>query len=365
MGGGQLGRLLVPAAHELGYRLAVMDPDPTCPAGQVADFKVAADLHERTVVRQFARAVQVLTCETEAFPVRVLAEAEGITTVAPRASVLRTTSDRLEQRALLSRLRIPVPAFRAIHNAADLAGAPDIFPARLKTANQGFDGRGQAEVRSRAEARNAWERFGRVPCILERQIELSGEFSIIIARSRDGDVRAFEPIRNVHRNGILHYSICPAGIDDGQAEIATIVAISLAEVLDVVGLLCVEFFINAAGRVLVNEFAARPHNSGHLTIEAAETSQFGQLVRGVSGQQLGSTRLHSPAAMVNLLDVALEGPPVEELAPGVFLHRYGKAPRPNRKVGHITALGSTPTAALRLALDHAEAVARSPVALGA
>jgi 5-(carboxyamino)imidazole ribonucleotide synthase len=365
LGGGQLGRFLVQAGHELGFRLAVLDPSPDCPAGKLADFKVTAGLDERAVVRQFARAVPVLTYETEALSAATMQEAEVQTTVAPGASVFRVTSDRLEQRTLLSRLRIPTPAFRALRDAEDLSPAHDLFPARLKVARNGFDGRGQLPLRSRSELRGGWEQVGRVPAILERNIELTGEFSIIVARSRHGDMRTYEPIRNVHRDGILRYSLWPAGLDEAQEAIANVVAVSIAEALDVVGLLCVEFFINSSGRVLVNEFASRPHNSGHLTIEAAETSQFSQHIRAVTGMPLASPRMTSPAAMVNLLGIHLPGPPVEEIAPGVFLHRYGKLPRPNRKVGHITALAETSAAALVLALEHAEHIMQSTPAVPA
>jgi 5-(carboxyamino)imidazole ribonucleotide synthase len=348
--------MVVQAGHELGYRVAVLDPSPDCAAGQLADFKVTAGVNDRSVVRQFARAVPVLTFETETVLPSTLRDVEPLTGVIPGAPVLAVTSDRLEQRALLSRLRIPAPGFRALRNGDDLAAMPDLFPARLKAARNGYDGRGQAKVRSRADLSPEWNGMGRVPAIVERELDLVGEFSIIVVRSREGAIRTYEPIRNVHRDGILRYSLYPAGLTDAQEEVATMAAISLAEVLDVVGLLCVEFFINSAGRVVVNEFAARPHNSGHLTIEAASASQFSQLVRVAAGLPPGSTQLTGPAAMVNLIGVDLHGPPIEELEPGVFLHRYGKQARPNRKVGHITALAESPAAALGLALEHAESM---------
>lgn len=365
LGGGQLGRMLVQAGHQLGYRVAVLDPDRHCPAGQLADFTVTAGLGEKAVVRQFARAVPALTYESETVAPCMLREAENLTSVAPGSEVLRVTSDRLEQRAFLARLRVPTPAFRPLRDSGDIASAVDIFPALLKTARHGFDGRGQRWLSSAAQLRRSWRELGNVPAVLERRIELSGEFSVIVARSQDGETRTFEPIRNVHRDGILQYSVCPAGLEPAQLEVANLIAVALAEVLGLVGLLCVEFFLNSAGRVLVNEFAARPHNSGHLTIEAASTSQFSQHIRALAGLPLGGTSLVSPAAMVNLIGVDLQGPPTEELAPGVFLHRYGKSARPNRKVGHITALSDSPAAALRRALEYAEPYIESVPAIPA
>lgn len=353
LGGGQLGRMFVIAAHRLGYRVAVLSLSPGSPAGQLADAEICGDLNDPASVVAFARSVSALTFENEHFDPAVLAAASEATVVRPQAAVLRYTQDRLEQRNLLNELGSAVAPFAAIRRPADLAPAASagIFPAFLKTARNGYDGRGQVEVTSIRAAFEAWERFGRVPAILEKRIELQAEFSVIVARTASGETALYEPIRNVHLEGVLDTSTCPAGLLPQTARLGQETAARIAQAVELEGVLCVEFFLDEFDRVLVNEIAARPHNSGHLTIEACEASQFEQQVRVLTGGPLGNTRLIAPAAMVNLLGAAPPGcTPVEEVASSVYLHRYGKESRYLRKVGHITALGSANGSALLRAL---------------
>ncbi len=353
LGGGQLGRMFVIAAQRLGYRVAVLAASPGSPAGQLADLETCGNLDSVATVLAFAESVSGLTFENEHFHPATLRAAAGVTVVRPQAAVLRRTGDRLEQRAFLAEVGADVAPFAAIREPADLVRAASlgIFPAYLKTARNGYDGRGQVEVGCFREAVEAWQRFGRAPAILEKRIELQAEFSVIVARSGPGETAVYDPIRNVHRDGILDASTCPAGLSAEAERTGRESALRIAERLDLEGVLCVEFFLDECDRVLVNEIAARPHNSGHLTIEASETSQFEQQVRVLAGLPLGSARLVSAAAMVNIFQSVPSGSrPVEEVTPGVFLHRYGKEPRAGRKVGHITALRRANGSALGRAL---------------
>lgn len=352
LGGGQLGRMFVMAAHRLGYRVAVLADSENSPAGQLADREVVADLGDAEAVAGFAKSVAAVTFETEALTPAVLAAAAEVGCVSPAAHVLEITGDRLRQRRFLDALGIPVSPHAIITDGPDVdrVAALPLFPAFVKRAREGYDGRGQLELCSPDGLRQAWEELGGPPALVEKAVDVAVEFSVIVVRNRSGQVAVYEPIRNKHRLGVLRSSSCPAALPVTVESHARAIATQIAEKLALEGVLCVEFFLDAAGAVLVNELAARPHNSGHLTIQAFESSQFEQQVRVLAGLPLGGTRLVHPAAMVNLFGGVPGAEAAEELGSGAVLYRYGKSPRPGRKAGHITAVAETAEAALSTAL---------------
>lgn len=349
LGSGQLGRMTALAARSMGYRVATFSPDQDTPTGHVSDVEIRGSYDDVDAIRAFASNVHVVTFEFENVSAAAAAACEEAAIVRPAGRVLFTTQNRLREKTWLRRAGIPVTPFIEVTSAESFAAAR--YPAVLKTAGFGYDGKGQAKAASAAEAEQAWRSGGCQPSILEEFIPFVREVSVVAARGADGSFAHFGVIENSHRNHILDVSTAPAA---GAAEAAEI-ARAVLEQLDVVGLLCVEFFETADGRLMVNELAPRPHNSGHLTIEACATSQFEQHVRAVCGLPLGETTYLRPAAMANLLGD--EWPTVHGRAgepdwaaamadPRVKLHLYGKAePRPGRKMGHLTALAETPQAA--------------------
>ena len=364
LGSGQLGRMLGLACRRMGYRLHVFSPERDTPAGQVADREVAAPYQDLDAVRAFARAVDVVTFEFENVPAATAAAAAGHAPVHPDGRVLHIAQNRLREKTALAGHGFPVTPFRAVASASEVrAVAEEVgLPAILKSAGFGYDGKGQAAVNGAGEAAAAWAAVtgysgeaGTGPsAILERRVDFTHELSVIAARAASGGAAVtYPPCENRHDGGILDLSSCPAEVPPAVAERARTLACDLMEALDVVGVLCVELFLTTNGDLLVNEIAPRPHNSGHLTIEAAATSQFEQQLRAVCGLPLGATCLHRPAAMVNLLgDLWSAGPPSWERVAaieGVSLHLYGKAQtRPGRKMGHLTALALTPRRARAL-----------------
>jgi 5-(carboxyamino)imidazole ribonucleotide synthase len=348
-GSGQLGRMLALAARELGYRIHTFAPDEDSPTGQVADREVNAPYADLDAVRDFVRRVDVVTFEFEnvAASVAEVAEAEGVP-VRPGGWVLHTTQQRLREKEFLARNGLPVTPFAPILAADALTRALARLgtPCILKTAAFGYDGKGQVRIDDPAQAATAWDAIGRQPAILEAVVDFDRELSVVAARGLNGAFAHWGVIENTHRNHILDTSVAPAPVRARVAAEAVELAQAILEQLDVVGVLCVELFLDRRGQLLVNELAPRPHNSGHLTIDAAVTSQFEQQVRAVCGLPLGATDLHRPAAMANLLgDLWQEGEPDWPAAlavPGVKLHLYGKhAARAGRKMGHLTALGAT------------------------
>ncbi len=345
-GSGQLGRMLALVACRMGYHIHTYSPEKNSPTGQVADVEICAPYDDLVAVRNFVRGVDVVTFEFEnvAAAVAQIAEEEGVP-VRPGGWVLHTTQNRLREKTFLAEAGLPVAGFAAVHNLEELyAGLARIgYPAVLKTAAFGYDGKGQAKITEVDEVDAAWQAIGQQPAVLESFINFVREVSVVAARGVDGSFAHYGVIENIHRNHILDLSVAPARVSPEVVCDAVEIARTVLEKLDVVGVLCVELFVTGNDQLLVNELAPRPHNSGHLTIEAAVTSQFEQQLRAVCGLPLGSTELLRPAAMVNLLgDLWTAQEPNWRAAcalPDVKLHLYGKhAARPGRKMGHLTVL---------------------------
>ncbi|MEZ4720187.1 MAG: 5-(carboxyamino)imidazole ribonucleotide synthase [Caldilineaceae bacterium] len=359
-GSGQLGRMLALAAKSMGYRIHTFSPERDSPTGQVADREVAAAYDDMDALREFVRGVDVVTFEFENVPAHVAEIAmEAGVPVRPGGHVLHTAQNRLREKSFFAATGLPVTPFAAVHARADLTAAVAQLgaPAVLKTAAFGYDGKGQVKLDrgDAAELDAAWAAIGAQPAILEAFVPFTHEVSVVAARGVDGSFANYGVIENIHVNHILDLSIVPARVPLAVAAKAAGLAQDLMDALDVVGVLCVEYFVTAAGDVLINEIAPRPHNSGHLTINAAITSQFEQQARAVCGLPLGCTDYLRPAVMANLLgDLWQEGEPDWAAAlalPGVKLHLYGKhAPRPGRKMGHLTALADSVDEALDLAV---------------
>lgn len=347
LGSGQLGRMFTMAAKQMGYRVHVFSSSADSPAGQVADVEVVGDFRDADAVERFAQQVDVVTLEFENVPVETLEVAARHVPVRPGSQVLHTTQHRLREKTFLQDNGIPVARFTAIGSLDDLqAASQSLLPGVLKTATMGYDGKGQVVITDAAEVPSAWDSLQTDQAILEELVDLESEFSVVAARNPAGDFAAFSTICNQHRNHILDVSFSPSGLNEERESEAREIAASIFERLDVVGVLCVEFFLLTDGRMLVNELAPRPHNSGHLTIDAHATDQFEQQVRAVCGLGLGATTQLKPAAMVNLLGECWSGGQPNWAA--VFeqtetrLHLYGKeVPKPDRKMGHITSLGTT------------------------
>jgi 5-(carboxyamino)imidazole ribonucleotide synthase len=307
--------------------------------------------------------VDVVTFEFENVPAAAAAAAEAEAIVRPSGRALDIAQHRIREKTFLAAHGIPVTPFAAVTSESDLHGALASVgcPAVLKTAAFGYDGKGQVRVATADAAAAAWDALGRAEAILEAFVDLDREISVIGARGVDGDWRCFQPVENAHRNHILDVSVAPAGVPEAVATLAQEVTHGVLEALEYVGLLCVEFFVTRDGRLLVNELAPRPHNSGHLTFDACRTSQFEQQLRAICALPLGSTAQIQPAAMANLLgDLWEHGEPRWEAAlriPEAKLHLYGKnSPRPGRKMGHITALAATGATARAIVLQARDAL---------
>jgi 5-(carboxyamino)imidazole ribonucleotide synthase len=351
LGSGQLGRMFAIAARRMGYRVHTFSPDRDSPTGQIADVEIDAPYEDLDRVREFASAVDVVTFEFENVPAATAEAAAQYALVRPAGTVLHTVQHRLREKTFLRDHGFPVTRFEAIRTAADLAvNLRDIGPAILKTAGFGYDGKGQYPVRTLTELEAAWNSMGREEAVLEARVDFEAELSVIGVRGEGGNCMFYAPSWNQHVSGILDVSSVPGPFDDRVTREALAITRGLLEALDVTGVLCVEFFLARDGRLLVNELAPRPHNSGHLTIDACITSQFEQQLRSVCGLPLGSTYMMRPAAMANLLgDVWGSAEPdwvAACAAPEVKLHLYGKlAPRAGRKMGHLTATAETAEAA--------------------
>ncbi|MDJ0974125.1 MAG: 5-(carboxyamino)imidazole ribonucleotide synthase [Planctomycetota bacterium] len=349
LGGGQLGRMFSLAARNLGYHVNVFAPEDDTPAGQIAYREVRAPYGDLDAVQRFAEGVEVVTFEFENVPTETVEVAERFAPVRPAGALLHMTQNRVREKTGLLRHGLPVSPFAVIRSPADLesAAAQIGFPAVLKTAAWGYDGKGQRRVDDAAALRAAYMRLGGARAVLERFVPFVGELSVVGARGLDGAVALYEPVWNEHRDHILDITLCPAPIADAVRSDALELARTVLEAFDVVGVLCVELFLLEDGSLIVNELAPRPHNSGHVTIDAHVCSQFEQQVRAVCGLPLGSTaRRVRAAAMANLLgDLWREGDPCFADAlkdPGVRLHLYAKSgPRPGRKMGHLTVAGQT------------------------
>lgn len=363
LGSGQLGRMFAIAARRMGYRVHTLSPDYDTPTGQVADMEVSAAYDDLDAVRKFASGVSVVTFEFENVPSATVQTAAEAAPVRPSGSVLHTTQHRLREKTFLQSQGFPVAPFATVRSLADLqAGLTKLgTPAVLKTAGWGYDGKGQQKIDSPQQAAEIWQRYENQESILESFVDFQQEVSVVAARGVDGSFAHYGVIGNDHSRHILDVSVAPACVSPRVADDAVSIARGILEQLDVVGVLCVEFFLTRDERLLVNELAPRPHNSGHLTFDACVTSQFEQQLRAICGLPLGSTELLRPAAMANLLgDLWQAGEPHWARAcrlPDVKLHLYGKlSPRPGRKMGHLTALGTDQADARRKVLEAREAL---------
>ncbi len=340
LGGGQLARMLALAAKPMGYNVIVLDPDPDCPASSVVDEVIIGAFNDPNAYAQLAQVCDVVTLEFENVATEYLEVLAKSVPLRPSQHILAKTRDRLLEKDFINKTGVRVAPYQAIEKLEDLAAAR--FPGILKTATLGYDGKGQAKVYSKVEAEKAFLRFGSVPCVLEGIVDFFLEISVIVARSGLG-VQCFPIFENQHKDGILDLTIVPARISETTAKQAQDAAVKIAKALELRGLLCVEMFVMSGGQIVVNELAPRPHNSGHITIEACQTSQFEQAIRAVCNLPFGSTELYSSGAMANLLgDHWEKGTPnwKKALESGVKLHLYGKKePRAARKMGHLTALG--------------------------
>ena len=348
LGGGQLGRMFAMAARRLGYRVHTLAPEHDTPTGQIADVEVVASYDDVDAVRAFAKDVDVVTFEFENVSAEAASAAEEHAIVRPNGRALAIAQHRIREKTFLSEHGIPVTPFAPVRSDEELVSALKAVgtPAVLKTAAFGYDGKGQVPIARRDEAAAAWETLGRRESILEAFLDLDKEISVIGARGIDGGWSHFGAIENAHHRHILDISVSPADVSPETATLAVETTCRVMDALEFVGLLCVEFFVTRDGRLLVNELAPRPHNSGHLTFDACRTSQFEQQLRAVCGLPLGSTEQVQPAAMANVLgNLWATGEPDWVAAlrfPEVKLHLYGKLnPRPGRKMGHITALAAT------------------------
>jgi 5-(carboxyamino)imidazole ribonucleotide synthase len=348
LGGGQLGRMFAMAARRLGYRVHTLAPEHDTPAGQIADVEIKAAYDDIDQIREFAKRVDVVTFEFENVPAAAAVAAEEHAIVRPSGRALEIAQHRIREKAFLVEHGLPVAPFAPVRTAAELADAARQIgrPAVLKTAAFGYDGKGQAALTGDSDPGDAWDALGRRESVLESFIDLEREISVIGARGADGSWSYFGPIENEHVRHILDVSVAPADVPQKTAARAIDATRTVMETLDYVGILCIEFFVARDGRLYVNELAPRPHNSGHLTFDACRTSQFEQQLRAICGLPLGAPDLIQPAAMANLLgDLWTEGEPDWAAAlsfADVKLHLYGKvAPRPGRKMGHLTAMAAT------------------------
>lgn len=347
-GSGQLGRMFAIEARKLGYRVHTFSPLIDTPTGQVADIETAASYEDLDAVRRFASSVDVVTFEFENVPSATVETAAEFVGVHPRGEILHSTQHRIREKTFLAGNGFPVTDFRNIKLIDDLYRGVEQLgtPSVLKTAGFGYDGKGQTKINALGEATVAFEALKGQEAILEAFVEFEKEVSVVCARDQDGNFAHYGVIENSHSNHILDVSLAPAIVSEKISNEAVDIARNIAESFGYVGTLCVEFFLTKDEKLLVNELAPRPHNSGHLTFDACVTSQFEQQLRAVCGLPLGSTEFYRPAAMANLLgDIWESGEPDWAAAladPSVKLHLYGKTePRVGRKMGHITAMGAS------------------------
>jgi 5-(carboxyamino)imidazole ribonucleotide synthase len=358
IGGGQLGRMFLQAAQRMGYRTVVLSPTADAPAAQVAHDMVVGPPGHLPALRSFADQAEAVTVEFENVSAPALRWLARRRPVRPGWRTVWVSQNRLREKGFLTREGFPLAPWRPVRSFDDLASAVAALglPLILKTAASGYDGKGQVRVDAADEAEGAWSSLGRVDCVAEGWVRFAAEVSVVVARGVDGRAVTYPVGLNRHERHILDSTMMPAPVGPVVASEARGLALAVARALGTVGVLTVEFFVTAAGGLLINELAPRPHNSGHLTIEAAVASQFEQQVRALCGLPLGSAELVAPAAMVNLLgDLWALGEPDWASAlgrdPGVKLHLYGKrTPSPGRKMGHLTVLDPDPEAALARAL---------------
>jgi len=382
LGGGQLGRMWVHTAQRMGYRTAVLDPDAQSPAGLVSHHHIHTDYLDAAGLQQLAAVCQAVTTEFENVPADALAQLAVTLPVSPAASAVAVAQDRAREKAHFVKCGVPVAPYVVMDTAeqladlwADAANAAvidNLLPGILKTSRMGYDGKGQLRVRTRDELNAGWAKLGSVPCVLEKMLPLTSECSVIVARGRDGATVNLPVQRNLHRDGILAVTeVFEGNVPEALAHQAITAAKAVAQALNYVGVLCVEFFVLANGELVVNEIAPRPHNSGHYSQDACDVSQFELQVRTMADLPLTQPRLHSPAVMLNLLgDLWFANANAEQVEPawhqvlalpGTHLHLYGKREaRLGRKMGHLNITAATPQAARAVAQQAAVLLGLAP-----
>ena len=365
MGGGQLGRMFAHAAQQMGYFTAVLDADPASPAGCVSHHHVKTGYEDPAGLAELARLSAAVTTEFENVPAQSLRTLAATRPVAPAGDAVAVAQDRADEKAHFTRCGVACAPYAVITTDAELAAVPAaLLPGILKTARMGYDGKGQVRVKTRDELAAAWQQLKRVPCVLEQMLPLAAEISVIVARGHDGQVVNLPPQLNLHRDGILAVTeVHGQAIPADRAAQAVESTRAIAQGLNYVGVLCVEYFVLADGALVVNEMAPRPHNSGHYSMDACDVSQFELQVRAMTGLPLVQPRQHSAAIMLNLLgdlwlrhgDAPQTPPWAEVLAlPGTHLHLYGKTEaRRGRKMGHLNVTGATAASVRATALQAA------------
>ncbi len=356
LGGGQLGRMFTMAARAMGYEVIVLDPDKESPAGKLATRHLCAAYDDAEALKILAEQCDTITTEFENVPASTLEQLAETRPVRPGARAVTITQDRIHEKNFLRDNGFPTAPFAVIHSLADLQQQISQIgtPAILKVSRFGYDGKGQFTLHSADDCEAAWQALQGEACVLEQRVPLDREVSVVMARALEGEMKTWPVAENIHENGILDTTLVPARIDAEREQQVTDMACRIAEALDYVGVLAVEFFVSN-GELLVNEIAPRPHNSGHYTLDACVTDQFEQQVRAVCGLPLGDTRLLSPVVMINMLgDIWHDGQPPQWLTllqhPNIKLHLYGKREaRPGRKMGHFNVLDADAEAALALA----------------
>jgi 5-(carboxyamino)imidazole ribonucleotide synthase len=365
LGGGQLGRMTAMAARSLGYRVQVMDPDPSCPARFVVDACFEGSWNDARAAANLARGCDVVTLEIEQVAIECLEAAEKFAPVRPGPAMMRTIQDRILQKEWLRSREFPTGAYRAVASEEEMVEAVEALGGRcfVKSARGGYDGRSQVKTgfSGSCRAAEAWHMLGQQPCVVEKALDLEREISVMVARSPRGEVKSFASAMNHHENQILVWSVIPSSVDPEIEAEAQEIAREIADQFQLEGLLAVEMFLTRGGELLVNELAPRPHNSYHASERACATSQFEQAVRAVCNLPLGDVSVVQPAAIVNLLgDLWLDekGQPREPrfdqvlAIPGVRLHLYEKQqPRKGRKMGHLSGIGATPEEAVERVLE--------------
>lgn len=359
-GGGQLGRMTAREARRSGYRTVIFTDEPNgSPAGQIADVEINASYFDEEARDRFVKEVDAVTVEFENIPSPFLMAVESARPVAPGRTALEICQNREREKQFLKKHGIPHADFRVVRNADDLQAAVTALgtPCVLKTADFGYDGKGQQKITGGEDLSAIWQTFGAPRGVVEQWVDFSVEISVVCARAQDGAFVHFAPGENIHAHHILDVTIAPARIEPELAEEAAALARAVADALNYTGTLGVEMFVSRSGRLLVNELAPRPHNSGHHTIDACVTSQFQQQLRTVAGLPPGDPRQHTPAVMVNLLGDLWPGPEKHPdwtpvlTHPRAFLHLYGKRiAKPRRKMGHFTVLGDSVEHALAEAI---------------
>ncbi len=373
MGGGQLGRMFEHAAQAMGYRTAVLDADPTSPAGLVSHAHIQTPYLDESGLAALAREAAAITTEFENVPAAALDKLAETRPVAPAGAAVAVCQDRAREKAHFVGCGVDCAPHAIIATAEQLAAvSDDLLPGILKTARLGYDGKGQVRVKTRAELEAAWAELQQVECVLEKMLPLAYEVSVIVARGRDGQVVHFPLQQNLHRDGILAVTTVPApNVTEAVSQQAYDAAHKIAASLNYVGVLCIEFFVLQDGRIVANEMAPRPHNSGHHTIDACDVSQFELQVRAMTGLPLVAPVLHSPCLMLNLLgDLWFPAGATAQVEPdwaavlalsGTHLHLYGKTEaRKGRKMGHLTVTADTPDAARETALKAAAILGIAP-----